>query len=76
LEKTKKLTLTLDQAQVKVEGFLKQKDRPPILVLSGVSPKVFEDIHHHVLDNPSQFPGFENSRLEVFMEVIDKILNL
>jgi hypothetical protein len=77
-EKPKKPTLTLDQAQAKLEGFLKQKDSPSILVLSGISPEVFKDIRRHALDNPSQFPGFENSRLVTvtFTEVIDKFSNL
>jgi hypothetical protein len=63
LEKPKKPTLTLDQAQAKLEGFLKQKDRTSVLALSGISPKVFKDIHRQTQDHPSQFPGFENSRL-------------
>jgi len=59
-----------------LEGFLKQKNCPSILVLSGISPEVFKDIRRHALDNPSQFPGFENSRLVTFTEVIDKFSNL
>jgi hypothetical protein len=59
-----------------LKGFLKEKDRPSILVLSGISPEVFKDIHCRALDNPSQFPGIENSRFVTFTEVIDKYSNL
>jgi hypothetical protein len=62
VEKQKKPTLTVDQAQAQLEGYLKQNDRPSTLKLFGISPDVFEVIHRRTQENLSRFPGYEGAR--------------